>query len=149
MDWGALCHRLSSDYGWTPAEIFELTIDEVLTFLEFRNRRPSSIVASPEIAIQIAGAARDRRNAEVDRELKMSSSAISCRDEPNDWERLVAIVATKPSDRLREQPTSIDREHAAESSMIPGSDWLKKIHEELRMLRQSMATSASRVSLSE
>lgn len=153
MDWGALCHRLSSDYGWTAAEIFGMTVSEVLVYWEFRERRPTSIVASPGLAMEIATAARERRAVQIEAELKRWRVGFEVEAQVEAqvgaWERLVALTLSEPRETAADSTTIRDRARDVSRAAMLDAEWLKKIHDELRTLRQALTTSAGRTLLTD
>ena len=150
MDWGALWHRLSCDRGWTPREIDELTVCEALECLEFALRRSKNIIVAPREARAIVAAARERRRAWIDDELRRCAERreLDADDEPSDWERLAVMSASLSRENV------VDESDGRVSERIPTSeavgemqregDWLKRIHDELRLLRQAVAAPVGR-----
>lgn len=139
MDWSALRDRLSRDRGWTPREIDGLTTCEALECLELALQRPKSIVAAPREAREIVAAARERSRAWIDDELRRIAEpeAHVNEDQPCDWERLAVMSAD-----LTRESTDHEDDRRANGPVADSRrevDWLKRIHEELRLLRQAVA----------
>jgi hypothetical protein len=118
----------------------ELTPSEVLLYVDAR--RPSGrVLVSTRVAQEIAAAARERRRAWVERELRGDGDAIV----RGDWERLVrwsARIAVEAS--VESDPTSGD-ERGFDAPTTRDSERLRQIHEELRMIRAEMTASTKRI----
>lgn len=150
MDWGALWHRLSRDHGWTPREIFGLTAREALECLEFARRRAKSVVVAPREAREIVAAARERRRAWIDDELRRCTQPVAHdgEGEPCEWERLAVMSANLSREGTNDEDDGRATERIPTSESVAdvrrGGDWLKRIHEELRLLRQAVASPVGR-----
>lgn len=150
MDWGALRHRLSCDRGWTPREIDELTVREALECLEFALRRSKNIIVAPREARAIVAAARERRRAWIDDELRRSAHSESHAGEVGrcDWERLAVMSASLSGERTADEVEDGGSERNAMTASLSETrregDWLKRIHDELRLLRQAVAAPVGR-----
>lgn len=145
MDWGALWHRLRRNHGWTPREILMLTAREALECLEFARRRAKSIVVAPLDARRIVAATRERRRLWIDDELRRSAERreLDADDEPSDWERLAVMSASLSRENVVDESDGRVSERIPTSEAVGetqrGDDWLKRIHDELRLLRQAVA----------
>lgn len=150
MDWGAVRHRLSRDRGWTPLELDQLTVREALECLELARRRTKSIVVAPLEARRIVAAAHERRRLWIDDELRRSAEpeAHDGEGEPCDWERLAVMSASLSRESINDEDDERAHTRTPTSEAVGEArrdgDWLKRIHEELRLLRQAVAAPIGR-----
>jgi hypothetical protein len=142
MDWGALRHRLSCDRGWTPREIDELTVGEALECLEFALRRSKNIIAAPREAREIVAAARERRRAWIEAELRRCAGTDVGDDRLCEWERLAVMSADLSRESVHHEDDRPANDTVADSRR--DVDWLKRIHDELRLLRQAVVAPVGR-----
>lgn len=138
-----MCDRLSRDYGWTLCEILALTPSEVLLYVERRTVGKRMLMSTREARASVV-AARERRRDWVEQELGRDGSLIDEVEACGDWERLVVWSQRIGDESLPETDDATPDDSHFATHTLRDSERLRRICDELRMIRAALSSSARR-----